>query len=233
MHGKIFQLLLFVCFLPYLCLAQIIHGEVYDKESLEPVGDVKIFNIHTSLDVSTNATGTFVIAAAGGQLLEFKKQGYRLVRVRIPMGYMPSYFKIAIEKGMTQLKELKTENRYNYKADSLRFYELYKHELDFPQMSAMDIIAHPFSAMSSKSREIWRFQEEYDINEKEKYIDRTFNEALVTKFTGLTGDSLHYYMRRYRPTYDQLRSMGDYTYFSFIKQSVQTYRHPQTPRGAQ
>ena len=41
------------------------------------------------------------------------------------------------------------------------------------------------------------------------------------------------YMRRYRPTYDQLRSMGDYTFYNFIKTTAKQYRGRNTPRNAQ
>jgi len=214
--------------------AQIIHGEVYDADTKQVVSGVTIQNIYTSLDVTSGENGGFVIAAANGQLLEFKKQGYKMVGVRIPMGYIPSYFKIAIHKGFQAVKQDGNhDTRYNYTADSIRFHDIYSHELDFPKMSAMDMIAHPFSAMSSKNREIWQFQDDYNYFEKEKYVDRTFNAELIQRFTGLSGDSLRYFMRKYRPSYDQLKSMNDYNYFNFIRQSAHTYRNPNTPRGAQ
>ena len=87
--------------------------------------------------------------------------------------------------------------------------------------------------MSGRNREIWRFQETYNSTEQEKYVDRTFNAELVTKFTGLTGDSLKYYMVKYRPTYVQLKGMNDYSFFTFIKKTVHSYRARTTPRGAQ
>lgn len=214
--------------------AQLIHGEVYDDKSKEPMKSVEIDNIYTSLNVNSDDRGLFIIAAASGELLEFKKAGYKTTRVRIPNGFIPSYFKIAMQKGFKPEKhDGAHETRYNYKEDSINSYNLYKHELDFPKMSSIDMLASPFSALSAKNRELWKFQEEYKETEQEKYVDRTFNEQLVTRFTGLTGDSLHRYMIRYRPSYEQLHSMNDYTFFTYVKQTVQLYRHPQAPRGAQ
>lgn len=214
---------------------QTIKGEVLDMSDKHAVADVSIENIYTSVKITTNADGGFFIAALGGELLEFKKNGYKTVRVRIPKGYMPNYFRIIMTKGISDLKEINVAKttRYDYTADSIRFHEIYKHELEFPKMSTFDMIAHPFSAMSSRNREIWQFQDDYDATEKEKYVDKTFNESLVTRFTGLTGDSLHYYMKRYRPTYEQLTNMNDYTFFNYIKSSVHQYRTRNTPRGAQ
>lgn len=219
---------------PLQGISQIIHGEVYDAENKSVIAGVVIENIYTSLNVTCDEKGTFVIAASNGQLLEFKKQGYKTTRVRIPNGYIPSYFKIGMQKGFHPLTDtVRHETRYNYKADSLAFHELFKHELDFPKMSAIEMIRSPFTAMSKRNQEMWKFQDEYNINEREKYVDFTFNKELVTKFTGLTGDSLNYYMKRYRPTYEQLRSMNDYSFFNFIKQSVRSYRHPQIQTTAQ
>ncbi len=227
--------LLFLLFNSITCFGQAIHGEVADMENKRPITGVTIENIHTSLDVTTFDDGTFLIAASGGQLLEFKKPGYKTVRVRIPQGYIPSYFKIIMKRGVSEVKDMYAENdgRYDYTSDSIRFHELYKHELDFPRLSTIDMIAHPFSALSAKNREIWAFQEDFDNFEKEKYVDRTFSEAVITRFTGLTGDSLRYFMRRYRPTYQQLKSMNDYTFFSYIRTNAQRYRNTQTPRSAQ
>ncbi len=216
-------------------LSQTIKGEVMDKTTHHAVQGVSIVNTYTSLSVTTNEDGSFVIAASGDQLLEFRKAGYKSVKVRVPLGYMPSYFKIIMEHGMPTLAPAQQiENRYVYAHDSLTYRELYKHELDFQRLTGLSAVAHPFSALSKRNREIWRFQEDYTEFEKEKYIDRTFNGETVTKFTGLSGDSLQLYLVKFRPDYEQLRRMNDYTFFNFIKTTVTLYRKgPDHPRGAQ
>ncbi len=235
MPAKAFLLnvLLFLSCFPVV--AQTIKGEVLDMDDKHQLADVSIENIYTALSITSNPQGGFVIAATGGQLLVFKKPGYKTTRVRIPKGYMPSYFRIIMTKGVSEIRDYNVAKttRYDYKSDSIRYHDLYMHELDFPKLSTFDMLAHPFSAMDGKNREVWRFQEDYDEFEKEKYVDRTFNEAIVTKFTGLTGDSLHYYMRRFRPSYEQVRNMNDYTFFNFIKSSVHQYRNMNNARGAQ
>jgi hypothetical protein len=214
-------------------IAQTIRGEVLDMETGSPVTGVNIENIHTSLDISTDDKGAFLIAAAGGQLLEFKKNGYKTERVRVPQGFIPPYFRIIMKQGIPELKDKYANNRYDYKFDSIKMHELYAHELDFPKMSAIDMISHPFSAMSGKNREMWRFQDEYDDFEKEKYVDMTFNPEIISKITGLKGDSVRNYIRRYRPSYQQLRGMTDYALFSYIRSTVHSFRSPNIPRGAQ
>lgn len=234
MPARALPLLFLMCLIRFSALAQTIRGEVLDMATKKAIADVSIENIHTSLNISTGTDGAFNIAASSGQLLEFKKPGYKTARVRIPQGYIPSYFRIILQKGVTNLQDkYLAGNRYDPKMDSIRYRELYKHELDVPKMSAIDMISHPFSAMSGKNREIWQFQDDYNDFEKEKYVDRTFTPAVVTKFTGLTGDSLNYYMRRYRPSYEQLRGMNDYAFFNFIKGTVHRYRNYAAPGNAQ
>src|ERR1700744_5327738 len=81
--------------------AQTIKGDVIDKEDKKPVDNVDIINIYTGFDMQTDNEGKFFIAASKGQLLEFRKMGYKTARVRVPDGYIPSYFKIILQKGVT------------------------------------------------------------------------------------------------------------------------------------
>lgn len=231
---KVPGLLFLLLFASFPDIAQSIRGEVLDMDTKRPLDGVSIENIYTALNITTDSKGAFLIAATSGQLLVFKKSGYKTTRVRIPQGYIPPYFRIIISKGVTEIKDKAIAgDRYDYRSDSIRFHDLYQHELDFPKMSTFDMIAHPFSAMSGRNRAIWQFQDDYSEMEREKYVDMTFNEAVVTKFTGLTGDSLHYYMRKYRPSYEQLHSMNDYTFYNYIKNTVNRYRKPDNARSAQ
>jgi hypothetical protein len=218
-------LLLSLLLLRFTGIAQDIKGETLDMEGKKPLTEVQIENIHTSVSVTTAADGSFSIAALSGQLLEFRRAGYKTARVRIPDGNVPPFFRIILSKSLVSVQpENAIANRYDYKADSIKNYELYKHVLEFPRLSAMEKIQHPFSAMSKRNREIWQFQDDFKEFEKEKYVDKTFNEQVINKFTGLTGDSLTAYMRRYRPSYEQLRAMNDYTFFQYIRSSAYRYR---------
>ena len=215
-------------------IAQTIKGDVLDMDTKKPISGVEIQNIYTLLDVNTDEQGTFIMAATSGQLLEFKKPGYKTARVRVPQGYVPPYFRILIKKGITEIDQdiiAVHNNRYDYREDSIRYHELYKTALDFPKLAGLEAVQSPFSALSKKNREIWQFQDDYKDFEKEKYVDKTFNEELVTKFTGLKGDSLRYFMRRYRPSYEQLKSMTDYSFYNYIKVSAHHYRTPNEPRN--
>ena len=237
MPARASLLLLFLVALSTTVGAQTIRGEVLDAEGKKVISGVEILNIYTMLNVTTDQKGGFIIAASSGQLLEFKRSGYKTTRVRVPQGYVPSYFRIIMKKGIAEINRdnnyAAKSGRYDYTSDSIRYHELYKTELDFPKLSGLGAIQSPFSAMSKKNREVWQFQDDFKDFEKEKYVDKTFTEEVVTKYTGLQGDSLHYFMRRYRPSYEQLKSMNDYTFYNFVKTSVYRYRTYNTPRNPQ
>lgn len=202
--------------------AQSIVGVVVDNVTKKPINDVNIDNTFTGFGMLTDDQGKFFITAAKGQLLEFRKPGYKTVRVRIPNGDVPPYFKIIMEPGPIVLQPYQYASKYT--ADSIRNRALYSHELDKPKLSGFSAIAHPFDAMSKTNREIWAFQEDYKETEKEKFVDDKFSPQVVNQLTGLTGDSLATYMRRYRPTYEQARGMSDYSFYSYIKQMAAKYR---------
>jgi len=91
-------------------------------------------------------------------------------------------------------------------------------------MTTLDMINHPFSALSKKNRQIWAFQDLIEEENKQKYLDYTFNSELVSSLTGLKGDSLQYYMRRFRPDHDVLRNMKMIEFYQYIKRTAEFYR---------
>jgi hypothetical protein len=202
----------------------VITGDISDKETNVFLNDVLIENIQTGIHIVSDENGKFSIAAGSDDLLEFRKTGYKTARVRIPKGAIPPYFKIILQKS-TELPDYtaKSTNR-DWKKDSITYHNLYETYLAFEKLSGLDVIRHPFSALSKRNRQIWAFQKEYDYFQKEKFIDYTFNAELVANLTGLQGDSLNYFMRRFRPGYEQLQYMTEYTFYNYIRQSAVFYR---------
>lgn len=204
---------------------QVMQGQIFDAVTGKPLEDVTVLNIHTESGTVANNTGTFSINAANGQLIEFRKVGYKIIRVRIPNGKLPPYFKVGMEKGAVQLPTIEVNGvAKDYKSDSERYYALYKQALDFPEMSTAQMMRSPFSALSKRNRQIWEFQKEFEWFQQQKFIDYAFNEKLIEKITGLHGDSAMAYIKIFRPTYDQLKSMNEYAYYTYIKRTVIMYR---------
>ena len=189
------------------------------------MADVFIQNVRTGQSMLTDSTGKFTVSGNGDDLIEFKKMGYETKRFRIPKGNVPSYFKIIMNEGAIELPEYYMNGHYkDYVKDSLKYHELYKTALEYEKVSGLDVIRHPFSAMSKLNRKRAAFQKEFEYFQKEKFVDLTFNEDIIKQLTQLDGDSLQYYMRRFRPTYEQLHAMNEYAFYNYIKNSAIFYR---------
>jgi hypothetical protein len=215
------------CFMSILlCLqaqGQPIKGQVIDMTEKKPIPDVSITDVRNTLSTASNGEGNFTLYASKGQLIELKKPGYKTLRVRIPEGTIPPFFKLGLERQKSDAVQGNVPPK-DYHEDSIKYATLYKHELEFPKMSGLDMIQHPFSAMSKHNREIWAFQDNYSWFQQEKYINYTFNDKLVNSITGLTGDSLQIYMHTFRPSYDRLRNMNEYSFYTYIRETAVIFR---------
>jgi hypothetical protein len=209
----------------FVTLAAPITGDITDGGTKAHIANVAVVNVHTSAGTVSDEQGRFSIEVSKGDLLEFRKIGYKTLRIRIPHGTIPPYFKVIMQQGPVELPEfdLQAQAR-DWKKDSARYYELYKGAIEFEKLDGLDVVRHPFSALSKRNRQIWAFQKEYNYWEQQKFIDYTFNEKLITSITGLTGDSLQFYMKRFRPGYDFLRSVNEYSYYAYIKESAEFFR---------
>ena len=225
-----FLLLIVLCLaLPFSGNTQTVVGVVTDIATGGPMAMVYYENIFTHENGMTDSTGRISIPATGGQMVEFHKMGYNTARLRVPHT-LPPYFKIRMEQGAIQLDEVKTmAGREDFRRDSIRNRRFYQNAIEYQKLSGVQMIQHPFTAMSHHYQSIMRFQKEYAYLEEQRYIDYNFNPKTITSLTGLTGDSLQKYMRQYRPTYDQLRKMPEYTFFSYIKNTADLWRRKQQP----
>ncbi len=221
-YSPLFFPLLLLC-LAYQGLAQqrIIHGMVLEAAGKQALGQVSIQNIYTNELTLSDSIGLFKISVEQGQLIEFRKAGFKIARMRIPKGAMAPYFKIILNKQPNALPEY-IQNQY--KADSIRYHELYKTALNFPKLSTFEAMQHPFSALSKKNRMIWAFQDAYSEFEKQKYIDYMFNDKLIEQMTGIKGDSLVLYKRNYTPSYDFIRKSSTYDFFLYINKTGERFK---------
>lgn len=203
-----------------------IRGRVYDVATNLPVEGVEILNVHTNNVMYTDSTGIFEMDVEKGNLVEFTLLGYDVSRVRIYSNQVANYYNIAMKPGVMTLEEVQIYDlgRGKWGSDSARNAETYKQILNHYKLEGLDIIQHPFDALSKTNRQIWAFQRHYEFFEKEKYIDYVFNEKIINELTGLTADSSIEYMRSYRPSYDMIRSSNMYDFYDYIKNSVAEYR---------
>jgi hypothetical protein len=229
-------LILMICFVGHTVYAQQIKGVVQSRLEKNALQNVQLVNIYSGKTSFTDSAGYFVIEANKGELIEVRVAGYLTARFRLSQGHVPPFFKIYLDKlVILNTDRFASSGLTQYQIDSVKSHELYRTALDYPRMSAFQQIESPFTALSRSNQQKWKFQESYAMFEREKYIDFTFNENLIRQITGLEGDDLARYMKYYRPSYEQLRNMNQYDFFSYIRQSGEYYRRiskPTAPRNS-
>ncbi len=228
---RTFLLCLCLCFaLPSFALKM--KGRVYDADSNQPLEGVAVVNIYSNQSLITDSSGLFEIDVEPGHLVEFRTLGYDIARVRIANGSLPKFYNIGMRIGAITLDEVKIWDlgRGKWGSDSARSAATYETILKHYKLNGLDILQHPFDALSKSNRQIWAFQKHYEFFEKEKYIDYVFNQKLIGALTQLGGDSITDYMRQYRPDYDIVRSLNTYEFYDYIRKSVAQFRRPPAKR---
>ncbi|MNS05159.1 hypothetical protein D3C72_365560 [compost metagenome] len=202
------------------------NGIVVDRMSNKPIDGVSIVNVHTGKEVITDAAGKFNIEVFKGQLVEFRVAGYDVATVNVKSDNLAAYYNIQLNESNTIIDEqfLRRDYFAEAKIDSIKRRELYQQALDHYKLTGLDIIQHPFDALSKRNRMIWKFQQNYEYWEHNKFIDYVFNDRLIVQLTQLSSDSLELYKRLYRPPYVFIRNMNEYEYYTYIKNSVREFR---------
>lgn len=202
-------------------LALTMKGRVYDYKTNEPMANVNVVNTFTDAGMTTDSTGLFTMEVERGHLIEFRRIGYKVSRVRIEQTQLP-YYNIAMREGAIDLMEVEITGN-NYKLDSIEKRETYKWAIEHYKLSGLDVIQHPFDALSKRNRQIWAFQKHYEYFEKEKFINYVFNERLIRQLTNMDSTRTAEYMYYYRPTYDQLKAWTEYEFYDYIKKTAFAY----------
>lgn len=196
----------------------LIKGEIKDFANNHDLENVNIRNIYTQKGMTTKEDGHFEIVVKKGELIEFSKVGYQTLRIRISSETSPLYYNLVMSRAAIMLREVDIKGKpIDFKKDSVKFRESYDLVLRKPKKEDVDMRSMPLAMLSKKNRQEWAFQEMYAEWEQEKYIDFVFNEKLVHKITYLENDELAFFIKKYRPSYEFLRSASQYEFLDYIK----------------
>src|SRR5690606_20375449 len=112
-------------------------------ETNGPLEGVIVINIHTENGMQTQIDGLFNIKVEPGHLIEFRKMGYKTVRIRIPKGELPNYYKINLKIDVTELEDVVIQgNVSNHKKDSLQNAYVYQEALSLYKLDGFDMLQH-------------------------------------------------------------------------------------------
>ncbi len=192
----------------FCCDAQTLTGIITEGQTGRLLSNVSVVNVTTQQVSYTNQFGAFSLPAEEGQQVVFSYVGYKTIRKLITKEDLANGVKLAMPILSYELSEFILRPRYTpYQLDSLHRRSVYSRTLAWKRSSSvMSPVSFIADRISHKSRQRYRFQKNFNKWEDEKYIDTRYTPELVSALTGLTGDSLGYFMNANPMPFDYART---------------------------
>lgn len=209
-------LILSVCLLSLSSKAQqtYIYGYIKDSLTELPIQDVHVSGNRGDTSDYTNSSGLFVVKASMGDTLTFLRVGYFTQKVALTQGVLIDTLRIIMVPKTHELESV-TVSSYGYadyqadSADRRKYFEEvigYAKPLFDNANSGAGLGISLDRIFSHKEKNKKRAFKLFKDVEEDKYIDFRFNSILVHSYTGFKGEKLQRFMRKYRPSYNWLRS---------------------------
>ncbi len=205
----LFRGVFFFLLLPVAAFAQNVQGVVTDAATHKPLFPVTVVNKSTQQATYTDANGFYNLPARLGDVVVFSSIGYKTVERMKPISTLIATLNMAMERKEYELDEVtfRPGKFTQYQLDSIERATTYKiplqREHPNPVMSPASAIAEMFS---KKAKRTYQFQKDFVAGEQQKFIDTRYTPTLVTSLTGLTDDSVGYFMYAYPMPYDYART---------------------------
>lgn len=206
--------------------AQTIQGHVADVATGKPLCLASVVNERTRQSTTTNTDGYYSLIARQGDRIRFSNVGYNVVVKITPPSVLIANVEVTMEVEENQLKEFtfKASKMSKYQLDSIERQETYhttlSHQKPSPFTSPVSAIAEMFS---KRAKRVYKFQEDFARGEIEKFVDTKYYPGLVTKLTGLSGDSIGHFMYAHPMPHDYARTATDLEIKMWIRSSYKEW----------
>ncbi|MFI5137454.1 MAG: carboxypeptidase-like regulatory domain-containing protein [Sphingobacteriales bacterium] len=238
MSRKIKYLLLLLILLTGVdAFGQKITGFVTDKTTKQPLSGalVRLGSSHTF----TNISGAFEITIPSVydslKVTHFAYKSYTLA-----ISKETTILHIELEPMVTKLNEVTVHGNTDFKQDSIENRNAYAKQFNYTGPKVMDaftgnsdkqpgdiISINPLllvAALTQKSSPEYKFKKMLISDEHEQYVDEHFNKGIVSRITGLSGDTLSVFLKQYRPAYQFVLKVTDYEMEVYIKESFKKFK---------
>lgn len=207
-----------------------LRGTVIDGETAKPLYPVTITNLATEESAATDMLGNYVIPARAGDTLSFTFTGYHSVRhIAIP----GKALNVDLLPLSVKLPAYVLHDYTPFQKDSIEMATLYSKELNKkaikPGFSSANgggftgLIGGPIQKMSRSYKQNKRFKENFQRDMEQRFIDTRYTPALVTTLTGLSGDTLIFFMNTHPMEYDFARHASDLELKVWIRENYRAY----------
>lgn len=232
MHRRLRLLLTFL--LTCSCFsagAQTLHGLITDAQTGKPLSPVVVINLRTGRSVYTDDKGQFALPAQSGDKIGLSFIGYKTIQWLMPPTSGATLHRIGMEPLSYELEEtvIHGHNRTQYQLDSLERQSTYQRALAREHggsvMSPVSLVAEK---LSKRSRQVFKFQKEFNYWEKQRFIDSRYTPELVQALTGLGGDTLAHFMNTHPMPYDYARTASELELKMWIRNNYKEFLRKQT-----
>ena len=218
--------------------AQVITGRVLGDTTNKPVAATIV--THSGHQTSSNNNGEFSIPVSGiGDTIKVFAIGYKIYLFPIK-DVTKSNIIIRLKPISIMLRDVVIRAGRNHKKDSISLRKDYAQVFNYKPPKLTDAFVAPpqnvpfafvsvdlltiFSAITKKSDPTYKLKKELLRDEQGDYIATRFNKGLVSRITGLKGDSLNAFMDKYYPTADWVQKTSDYDIIQYIKVKAVEFR---------
>lgn len=212
-----------------------VKGHVLDSSRIFPIELVTVQSTGGKITV-TDTTGFYSIDVAEKDSIWFSYLGKPTPKYPVLKIADVTQFDIALRIKVDVLKEVRIKNR-NYKEDSIQNRKDYAKAFDFrrPSFGTMTSVTSTGAGFDvaeiirlfqfRKNRNMEKFRERLEQEERDKFVDHRFTKGLVRRLTGIQRDEeLIDFMKKFRPTYEFTAGTSDYDFQFFIKIAYEEYR---------
>lgn len=207
-----------------------INGHLRDKLSNRAIANGEI---RSSLsNILTDSNGLFRIQVTEGDIISAKKIGYRFDTVHFSLRRNDTSLIIWLEPLGHVMKTVTVKTSYSaYQVDSMRrrmAFDEGRSKTTFVSKEphpGFGLVFNLDRLTKSNDKHLKKQREIFEKTEQWAYIRSRFSDSIVQSYTGLTGDSLLLFMKRYTPTYEWLRDHpSKIELIYYINQSLKEFR---------
>jgi len=206
--------------------AQSLKGLVVDGATSLPVPATKVFNARTQISTFTDEQGFFNIEANFNDLIYFEAPGFKLSSRKVGVAKNGiAEMNISLFKLSIQLDEFIFRPVYSpYQLDSIERRAVYSRALARHKSSLGSPVSWVAEKLNKNSKQIFKFQKNYNYWEDQKFIDTRYTQELVGQLTRLTGDSIAFFMNAHPIPYDFARAASELELKIWIREQFKEWQ---------
>ncbi|RYD99818.1 MAG: hypothetical protein EOP54_02515 [Sphingobacteriales bacterium] len=219
---------------------QTLKAFVRASDDFEILNAVMVKDRQSGSVTTTDATGYFELKTAPDHQLEFSRVGINTVLITVKAPMFRAIQQILLQYDVASLDGVSVSGRSDYQKDSLARYQLYQQDLDRKRVRmGVDSISpgkqgfgvtinSPISFwmqyIAPKSKNRIRFQKNFAEWEQQKYIQTIYSKERVAQLTGLSRDSLAWFINAYPMPYETARTAGKKEIDSWILANFEDWK---------